>query len=193
LKGGLRKLSVPYVMALGPSHAWWHPEEVAGTLQDVAREAVWQSAEQPGEWVRVVRTWRSGSTQDWWALEVVAGPYGPDKTERAIVASTDPLTLPDATTWYLVTNLPAPSEAPGRELPFAPASLEEVLRLYGLRMWVEQSRHPNQTRFGMVTVPGQERQSDPTALAIGVLCLLLLLVSCLSPLCKHGATGFGAF
>jgi SRSO17 transposase len=139
LKGGMQKLGVPYVMALKPSHAWYHPEEVAGTLQDVAREAGWQSAEQPGKWVQVTRTFRDGSTQDWWALEVVAGPYGPDKTERAIVASTDPLTLPDATTWYLVTNLPAPSENPAREAPFAPASLEEVLRLYGLRMWVEQS------------------------------------------------------
>lgn len=139
LKRGLRELGVPYVMALKPSHAWYHPEEVAGTLQDVAHEAGWQNAEQAGKWGRVVRTFRDGSTQDWWALEIVAGPYGPNKTERAIVASTDPLTLPDATTWYLVTNLPAPSEAPGRKLPFAPASLEEVLRLYGLRMWVEQS------------------------------------------------------
>jgi len=74
LKSGLRTLGVPYVMALKPSHAWWHPEEVAGTLQDVAREAGWQSAEQPGKWVRVSRTFRDGSTQDWWALEVVAGP-----------------------------------------------------------------------------------------------------------------------
>jgi SRSO17 transposase len=139
LKRGLHQLSVPYVMALKPSHAWYHPEEVAGTLQDVAHEAGWQSAEQPGKWVRVVRTFRDGRTQDWWALEVVAGPYGPDKTERAIVASTDPLTLPDASTWYLVTNLPTPSENPERDAPFAPASLEEVIRLYGLRMWVEQS------------------------------------------------------
>src|SRR5205823_919958 len=136
---GLRELKQPYVLALKPSHGWWHPENVAGTLQDVAHEAGWQSAEQPGQWVRVTRTFRDGSTQNWWALEVVAGPYGPDKTERALVASTDPLTLPDATTWYLVTNLPAPSESPERESPFAPASLEEVLRLYGLRMWVEQS------------------------------------------------------
>ena len=139
LKSELRKLGVPYVMALKPSHAWYHPEEVAGTLQDVAHEAGWQSAEQPGQWVRVSRTFRDGRTQDWWVLEVIAGPYGPDKTQRAIVASTDPLTLPDATSWYLVTNLPAPSENAERQPPFAPASLEEVIRLYGLRMWVEQS------------------------------------------------------
>jgi SRSO17 transposase len=139
LKHGLSALGVPYVMALKPSHAWYHPEDVAGTLQDVAYEAGWQSAEQPGKWERIVRTFRDGSTQEWWALEVVAGPYGPEKTQRAIVASTDPLTLPDASTWYLVTNLPAPSESPQGQASFAPASLEEVLRLYGLRMWVEQS------------------------------------------------------
>jgi hypothetical protein len=139
LKRGLRELNVPYVMALKPSHAWYHPEEVAGTLQDVAHEAGWVSPEQPGKWGRITRTFRDGSTQEWWAVEIVAGPYGPDKKERAIVASTDPKTLPDLCTWYLVTNLPAPTEHPGREMPLPPANLQEVLRLYGLRMWVEQS------------------------------------------------------
>jgi SRSO17 transposase len=139
LRGGLRKLSIPYVMALNPSHAWWHPEDVAGSLQDVAHEASWVSAEQPGQWVHITRTFRDGSTQEWWALEIVAGPYGPDKTERAVVATTDPQTLPDLTTWYLVTNLPAPTAGPVTQHPFAPANLEEVIRLYGLRMWVEQS------------------------------------------------------
>ena len=139
VREGLRKLSVPYVLALKPSHAWWHPEDVAGTLQDVAHEAGWESAERPGKWVGITRTFRDGSTQQWWVLEIVAGPYGPDKTERAIVASTDPESLPDLSTWYLVTNLPAPTERPGCEALFPPASLEEVIRLYGLRMWVEQS------------------------------------------------------
>ncbi len=138
-RSGLRELKQPYVLALKPSHAWWHPEDVAGTLQDVAHEAGWQSAERPGQWMRITRTWNSGSTQDWWAVEIVAGPYGPDKQERAIVATTDPQTLPDLSTWYLVTNLPAPTERPGPEPPFPPADLEEIIRLYGLRMWVEQS------------------------------------------------------
>jgi hypothetical protein len=139
LRSGLRKLKVPYVMALKPSHAWWHPEDVAGTLQDVAHEAGWVSAEQPGKWVHITRTLRDGSSQDWWVLEIVAGPYGPAKTERAIVATTDPESLPDLSTWYLVTNLPAPTERLASEPPFPPASLEVVIRLYGLRMWVEQS------------------------------------------------------
>jgi hypothetical protein len=139
VREGLRRLSVPYVLALKPSHAWWHPEDVAGTPQDVAHEAGWESAERPGKWVGITRTFRDGSTQEWWVLEIVAGPYGPEKTERAIVATTDPENLPDLSTWYLVTNLPAPTERPGPEALFPPASLEEVIRLYGLRMWVEQS------------------------------------------------------
>src|SRR5437879_10590826 len=125
-------------MALKPSHAWWHPEDVAGSLQDVAHEAGWESAKHPGKWVPITRTLRDGSTQQWWVLEIVAGPYGPDQAERAVVATTDPLSLPDLTTWYLVTNLPAALEQ-GESQPLSTASLEEVVRLYGLRQWVEQS------------------------------------------------------
>ena len=139
LRDGLRTLQVPYVLALNPAHAWWHPEGVAGSLQEVAREAGWVSAEQPGRWVPITRMFRDGSTQEWWAVEIVAGPYGPEKRERAVVATTDPQTLPDLTTWYLVTNMPAPSAGTGSEPPFPPASLEEIIRLYGLRTWVEQS------------------------------------------------------
>jgi hypothetical protein len=91
------------------------------------------------QWVKVERRFRDGSTQDWWALEIVAGPDGPDKGERAVVATTDPETLPDLSTWYLVRNLPAATEQPAPEAPFALASLEEVIRLYGLGMWIEQS------------------------------------------------------
>jgi SRSO17 transposase len=139
LRTGLRALKLGYVLALKPSHDWWHQEGTPGSLQEVAQAAGWKSAEQPGQWVRITRTFRDGSTQDWWALEIVAGPYGSDKTERAVVATTDPQTLPDLTTWYLVTNLPAPTTCPVTAQQSAPANLEEVIRLYGLRMWVEQS------------------------------------------------------
>ncbi len=73
---GLRELKQPYVLALKPSHGWWHPEDVAGTLQDVAHEAGWVSAQQPGKWVRITRTFRDGSTQDWWVGKIVAGRMG---------------------------------------------------------------------------------------------------------------------
>ena len=139
LRAGLRQLQVPYVLALNPAHAWWHPEGVAGSVREVAYEAGWVSEEQPGRWMHLTRTFRDGSTQDWWAVEIVAGPYGPGKAERAIVATTDPVTLPELTTWYLVTNLPAPTDDVENPSPFPPASVEELVRLYGLRTWVEQS------------------------------------------------------
>lgn len=139
LRVGLRQVQAPYVFALNPAHAWWHPQGVAGSVREVAREAGWVSAERPGRWVQLTRTFRDGSTQDWWAVEIVAGPYGPGKAERSVVATTDPTTLPDLTTWYLVTNLPAPPSQMDDASPFPPAVLEEIVRLYGLRTWVEQN------------------------------------------------------
>ena len=62
---------------------------------------------------------------------VQAGPYGPAKTERAVIATTDPETLPDATTWYVVTNLPVPGSAAAQRSSLQAASLQDVVRLYG--------------------------------------------------------------
>ena len=139
LRKAFRTLGLGYVMALKPSHDWWHQEGTPGSLGEVAQAAGWKSTDQPGQWIKVERTFRDGSKQIWWALEVKAGPYGPEKTERAVIATTDPVTLPDATTWYLVTNLPAPGSTETHQSALPAASLEEVIRLYGLRMWIEQS------------------------------------------------------
>jgi len=139
LRTGLRVLKLGYVLALKPSHDWWHRVGTPGSLQEVAQAAGWKSAEQPGQWVKVERRFRDGSKQSWWALEVQAGPYGPEKTERAVIATTDPETLPDATTWYLVTNIPVPGSAAAERSSLEAASLQDVVRLYGLRMWIEQS------------------------------------------------------
>jgi hypothetical protein len=87
-----------------------------------------------------VRRFRDGHTDDWWALEVRVGPYGPERSQRAVVVTTNPQELPKLTTWYLVTNLPASgSERAGEEGALPAADLAEIVRLYGLRMWVEQS------------------------------------------------------
>jgi hypothetical protein len=131
---------VGYVLALKPSHAWWHSIDAIGSLQEVAQAARWDDAAHPGEWVRVVRDFRDGHTEDWWALEVQLGPYGTEKVERAVVVTTDPTTLPEHTTWYLVTNLPAPNSARTLEDgALSAADLPEIVRLYSLRNWVEQS------------------------------------------------------
>jgi hypothetical protein len=89
----------------------------------------------------VIRTFRNGQQETWWALEVEAGPHSPEKALRALVVTTDPEGLPRLGTWYLTTNLPAPSDRSEQENEgdLDPASVSEVVRLYGLRMWVEQS------------------------------------------------------
>ena len=67
------------------------------------------------------------------------GPYGPRGGQRAVIATTDPTALPEPTTWYLVTNLPAPDAEQLLASALVPADLAEIVRLYGLRNWVEQS------------------------------------------------------
>ena len=140
LKGELEGLGVGYVMALKESHCWWHLEGQIGALWEAAEAAGWENADEPGGWRRVVRAFRDGHREGWWVLEVEAGPYGPERARRALVVTTDPERLPRLGTWYLNTNLPHPDserETSGELL--APASVEELVRLYGLRMWVEQS------------------------------------------------------
>ena len=138
VRRGVRDLGLGYVLALKPSHSWWHSKDACGSLQEAAGAARWKSPQRPGKWKPVLRTFQDGSSQPWWVLEVVAGPYGPDRPERAVIATTDPRTLPEVSTFYLVTNLPAPgaTRAPTTALPAA--DLAEVVHLYGLRMWVEQ-------------------------------------------------------
>jgi len=143
----LHALRVGYVLALKPSHGWWHQEGTIGALREAAGASGWRDARHPGAWVTVVRTFRDGHTETWWALEVVAGPYGPAPRLRAVIATTDPATLPDHQTWYLTTNLPTPAEPVVAAGALPPADLEEVVRLYGLRMWVEQSY--KQTKYAL--------------------------------------------
>jgi hypothetical protein len=87
----LRDLGAGYVLALKPSHGWWHREgEEIGALWEAALGAGWEGPDSPGEWARVERRFRDGHTEEWWALEVEAGPYGPERAQRAVVATTDP-------------------------------------------------------------------------------------------------------
>ena len=58
---------------------------------------------------------------------------------RIVVATADPGALPDKATWYLVTNLRRPGGPREEESPWPAASLAEIVRIYGLRHWVEQS------------------------------------------------------
>jgi hypothetical protein len=128
----------PFVLALRPSHGTWGPEDAAHTPEDAAREVPWTSAEEPGGWTAVERRFRDGHTETWWAADLELAGYGPRGYTRLVAATTDPATLPAASTWYVVTNLPHPQVAPATESALAPADLAEIVRLYGLRQWVEQ-------------------------------------------------------
>jgi SRSO17 transposase len=145
---GLRQLAVGYVLALKPSHKWWHSAEQPGTLQEIAYDAGWPDAEHPGQWLRVVRTFRDGHQESWWALEASLDPLGPAPAERTVVVTTDPGTFPQPTTWYLTTNRPAPNRQGATTGSLPTADLAEVVRLYGLRMWVEQSYKQVKTTLG---------------------------------------------
>jgi hypothetical protein len=134
-------LGVGYVLALKPSHAWWHKIGEIGSPWEAALAAseTWEGERRPGDWVKVMRRFRDGHEEVWWALEVDVGPYGPQRDRRSVVATTDPKELPDKATWYLATNLPAPGSKRATDSELEAADLAEIVRLYGLRMWVEQS------------------------------------------------------
>jgi hypothetical protein len=137
-EGALADAGLPYVLALKPSSGVWAPVEAAHTPEEAARELRWGGPADPGDWTPVARRLRDRRQETWWAADVGYGPYGPDKPVRVVVATTDPATLPPLTTWYLATNLPRPGAPHADEAPFAPADLAELVRLYGLRNWVEQ-------------------------------------------------------
>ena len=139
LRQELRTRGLGDVRALRPSHCWWHLEGTIGSLQEAVDAAPWGGPEEPGAWAPVERSFRDGRRATWWVLEVEAGPYGPQKPQRVLVATTDPATLPTLSIWYVVTNLPAPGSSQAAPSPLAAADVAEIVRLSGLRPWVEQS------------------------------------------------------
>jgi SRSO17 transposase len=125
---------VPFVLALKPRKGTWAPADQAHTPTEAARELGWRNPSSPGRWRRVVRRFRDGHTQTWWAADAQLSGWGPDRPLRLVVASIDPGRLPGHSTWYLLTNLPRPTSRRAQ-----PANLADIVRLYGLRNWVEQS------------------------------------------------------
>ena len=87
----------------------------------------------------MIRTFRDGHAETWWAADATLGGWGPDGVRRLVVATADPGTLPDKATWYLVTNLPRPGGPREADSPHPAAGLAEIVRLYGIRNWIEQS------------------------------------------------------
>ncbi|CDS50558.1 Mobile element protein [Polaromonas sp. CG9_12] len=119
LEAALLKRRLPHVLARhGALGRGWAPAEADHSFKDAAPSLPLRA------WREVTRRFRDGHTERWWAAELTLLGYGPGRPVRAICATTDRRALPALSTWYLTTNLPAP--------------LAEMVRLYGLRNWIEQ-------------------------------------------------------
>ncbi|MFG2525746.1 IS701 family transposase [Streptomyces sp. NPDC048527] len=137
--GDLHEAGLPFVVAVKPSHGSWAYGKNAYTPVHAARALTWTDPENPGDWAPAERTFRDGHTETWWAADASLGFWGPDGNVRLIVATTDPDTLPSQSTWYLATDLPRPGSPRTADSPEPPADLAEVVRIYGIRHWIEQS------------------------------------------------------
>jgi hypothetical protein len=135
----LAEAGLPFVMALRPRRGTWARAADAHTPVEAARALAWGGTDDPGDWTAVVRTFRDGHAETWWAADATLGGWGPDGVRRLVVATADPGALPDKATWYLVTNLPRPGGPREADSPHPAAALAEIVRLYSIRNWIEQS------------------------------------------------------
>jgi hypothetical protein len=138
-RGELSEAGLPFVMALKPRRGIWAYADEAHTPVDAARELAWNGPDDPGDWQPVTRTFRDGHTETWYAADATLGAWGPDGVRRLVVASADPATLPAKATWYLVTSLPRPGGPREADSPHPAAGLAEIVRIYAIRNWIEQS------------------------------------------------------
>src|ERR671910_452046 len=135
----LGRAKVAYVLAVKPRKGAGAPPPQAPPQKGPPRPRGGPPPAQPGAGPPAPRRFRDGHVETWWAADAAlpAAGWGPDRRLRLVVVTSDPARLPKLSTWYLVTNLPHPERRRARPA-FTPADLAEVVRLYGLRVWVEQ-------------------------------------------------------
>jgi SRSO17 transposase len=138
-RGELAEAGLPFVMGIKPRRGTWAYGADAYTPVDAARALAWGGPDDPGDWRPVTRTFRDGHTATWYAADATLGWWGPDGFTRLVVATADPATLPDKATWYLATSLPRPGGPREATSAHPPADLAEIVRIYGIRNWIEQS------------------------------------------------------
>ena len=135
----LAEAGLPFVMALKPRRGTWAYGADAHTPVDAARALAWDGPEDPGDWQAVTRAFRDGHAETWWAAEARLGLVGSGRRPAAGGGHRRPGTLPGKATWYLVTNLPRPGGPREADSPHPAADLAEIVRIYGIRHWIEQS------------------------------------------------------
>lgn len=125
---------IPFVLALPASYCWWHfPEEIGG-VEEQAHKTPTES------WLPLVKTYADGHEEHLWVAETQGPAFGPEKSLRLVVVTTDPVELPAATTEYLISNLRvSEQDLHQNHVQSTPATCQEVALLYGRRVVIEQA------------------------------------------------------
>jgi SRSO17 transposase len=104
----LDALHLPWILAIRSNHGVWMPNEVEVTTSG---------------WHRFERVFSDGTTEERYIEEVI---FGRRFEHRYWTLTNDPTTLPDNSTWSVMSHLDEQRD------PF-----DQIGNLYGLRTWVE--------------------------------------------------------
>ncbi|MDQ7911088.1 transposase [Phytohabitans sp. ZYX-F-186] len=155
LRGQLRQAGFGFVMALKPHRGTWQYGTQAHTPKDAAKAVPYNGPDDPGRWHPVQRRFRDGHTETWWATDAQLGWWSPDGHTRLVIATKRPATLPNKATRYLASNLPRPGGPHDTsDRLHESADLTEVVRLYGVRHWIEQSYKQVKDELGWAAFTG---------------------------------------
>lgn len=104
----LDQMQLPWIMAIRSNHGVWMPNEVEVTTS---------------EWQRFERVFSNKTMEERYIQEII---FGRRFECRYWTLTNDPLTLPDNSTWHVMSHLQDPQE-----------HFDQIGNLYGLRTWIE--------------------------------------------------------
>ncbi len=113
----LESLKLPYIVAIRSNHGVLMPQE-----QEVTHQP----------WQKFTRTFSNGETEVRYRQEII---FGTRRTRRYWLLTTDPKTLPDNSTVYVMSNAPE-------------VKLDEIGDAYGYRTWIEYGLKQSKDALG---------------------------------------------
>jgi SRSO17 transposase len=113
----LSELKLPYILAIRSNHAYWLPQD-----QEVTSEP----------WQQFTRTFSNGTTEVRYRSEII---FGQRRSQRFWLLTTDPETLPDNSTVYVMSNAPT-------------IELDQIGDAYGDRTWIEYGLKQSKDALG---------------------------------------------
>lgn len=113
----LHKLQLPYVVAIRSNHALWLPQGQS------VRANRWRPFE---------RVFSDGTSETRYIQEII---FGKRRQQQFWHLTTDPETLPNASTWWVMSNI-------------AGVQYHQIGNLYGLRNWVEYGLKQSKNELG---------------------------------------------